>query len=567
MISRRRYLYYSLLTCLSGLAAGCKSQRVHQLISSPQPDMLFQDITHESGISFKLGEKNISRVNALQAIGHGCGFVDYDNDGWLDILLIADEGALLYHNLRNGKFEDVTAKVLPTPPPNAHFLGCSIADYNNDGFPDILLTGYGTMALYQNDRNGAFKDVTDESGLQARHSDDWATSSTWADIDGDGLLELFVGRYVVMNSQTKEFCSFSGLDGSSVWMACGPDQYKSQFGSLYKNNGHGHFIDITEESGLGDAHGNNLGCMFCDYNNDGKPDLYLSNDRRPADLYLNLGNGKFRNVAIPSGVAFGADGALQSGMGIYWGDYDNDGRFDLVVANFGEQPKSLFHNDGGGAFTDLTYESGVGSATLLPLAFGACFVDAENRGLLDLVMSNGHVDSLIKLVDSRQTYRQSSIYLRNTGTGHFVDKSVDAGPAFMKRIVGRGVAIGDFNNDGKQDLLIVNEEGSPLLLQNMSLSNNHWITLRLLWGPNNTDAIGAKVEISTSSGKRIAEVRSAGTYLSADAPQVHFGLGNVSIVDEINIRWPDGKRTSYSHVSSNHSYQITPDIKKPRLLF
>ncbi|HEV2473419.1 MAG TPA: VCBS repeat-containing protein, partial [Chthonomonadales bacterium] len=332
---------------------------------------------------------SLSGTNILQTIGRGCAFLDYDGDGRLDILIVLNSGARLYHNDGAGRFSDGTSAALPPPPAHAHFLGCSVADYDGDGWPDIFLTGYGSTALYHNQRNGTFKDVTRGSGLEARGPYDWTTSAAWAYLGDSAFPDLYVCRYVSFTPASKQLCSFRTLDGGSIQMACGPGTYPSEYGSLYRNLGGGHFKDATREAGLAGTHGNGLGCMFCDFNNDGRPDLYIANDTKPCDLYLNIGHGKFRNISAESGTAYGADGQVQSGMGVDWGDYDNDGRFDLLVANFAGQPKSLYHNEGHNYFSNVSYASGIGAASQTQLAFGASFVDVDNDGLLDIVFTNG----------------------------------------------------------------------------------------------------------------------------------------------------------------------------------
>ncbi|HLH79724.1 MAG TPA: CRTAC1 family protein [Chthonomonas sp.] len=558
-IARREVLGLFLGTVLGSLGDGCGHDPIPQSGKAGQR-FLFRDVAAEAGIDFTLGHTSPMQVNTLEAIGHGCAFLDYDNDGHLDILLVSSPRPRLYRNLGNGRFEDVTETVLPPPPPHAHFLGCSVADYDRDGYLDILLTGYGTRALYHNEGGKKFHDVTSGSGLEAHGPYDWSTGAAWADIDGSGRLCVYIGRYVRFTPYSKQLCSYKGINGSSVMMACGPDSYPSEYGALYRYDGNGRFVDITEKSGML-SHGNTLGCLFCDFNNDGLPDLYLANDLEPADLFLNLGDGRFANIAVASGTAYGADASLQSGMGIDWGDYDNDGRFDLIVANYAQKPKSLFHNEGHDLFTNQSYPSGIGAASLLPLSFGAVFIDFDNDGLLDIVFTNGHVESQIRKVDPTQTYRQSAQLFQNRDGSHFVDISARAGPDFTRRIVGRGIAVGDYDNDGLLDLLVVDEEGKALLLHNETPTTNHWIRFRCVEGEKNTYAIGAKVLIESKIGRRIAEVRAGGSYLSANAPDVHFGLGQVTTVDAIHIFWPNGQKHTFYKLAADRLYLIHRETK------
>ncbi len=495
-------------------------------------------------------------MNTLDTIGHGCAFLDYDGDGRLDILLVGNDHCVLYRNAGGGTFEDVTEKAFPNAPRRPTLLGCAVADYDHDGRQDIFVSGYGRTILYHNEGNETFRDVTSGSGLETRGSDDWTTSAAWADLEGTGRLDLYVCRYVRFNNHEIQLCHYSGLDGSDVLTACGPLNYPPQRGSLYRNLGSGRFRDVTMESGLGGAHGNALACMFCDYNNDGKPDLYVANDQLQGDLFLNLGNGKFRNVAVESGVAYNANGAVPAGMGVDWGDYDGDGRFDLLVTDFVAQPKSLFHNDGA-SFSQASYPTGLGAATVRSLSFGGVFVDADNDGLPDIVITNGHVVPQVARTDRDQTYAQPTQILRNLG-GRFQDISATSGPDFGRKIVGRGIAVGDYDGDGSVDLLIVDDEGPPLLLHNESGASNHWIGLRCLQRAGGSDAIGARVTVSTGGRKLIAEVRASGSYLSTNAPQLHFGMGSNTAVDAIEVRWQDGHFTHVGVTAADQSYRIAP---------
>jgi hypothetical protein len=557
-----------LLIAAVALLAGCRSPEHPPAAptgSAPSAAShpLFRDVAKAGGLNFRLGHANLEYLNILETSGHGCAFLDYDGDGRLDILLVGNAGARLYRNQGDGTFADVTDRALPKPPANAHFLGCAVADYDGDGRPDIFLTGYGSTALYHNEGNGSFRDVTAGSGLEARGPYDWTTSAAWADVDGDGRLDLYVCRYLRFTPESKQLCGYKALDGSAMQMSCNPGAYSPEQGSLYRNEGGGRFTDITQAAGMGDTHGNALGCLFCDFNADGKPDLYIANDAKPADLYLNLGKGRFRNIAVESGTAFGADGLPMSGMGVDWGDYDNDGRFDLLVANYAGQPKSLYHSEGRNLFVNSIYQSGLGAPSLRPLAFGAAFIDYDNDGLLDIVFTNGHVQSLVEKVDSTTSYKQSTQLFHNLGKGRFTDVSAEAGPDFLRKIVGRGIAVGDYDGDGRPDLLVVDEEGAPLLLHNESASHHHWLTLRCLRSPGGPDAVGARITVSAGGHSQVAEVRAGGSYLSANAPEVHFGLGSATRADTVTIRWPDGHTTTLRSVAADHLYRVTPTAAAP----
>ncbi|HLJ55748.1 MAG TPA: CRTAC1 family protein [Chthonomonadaceae bacterium] len=559
------------LAAIAVLAFGCHSAPKTgtppaQAKAATGGEFSFVDVAERSGIKLRLGHADRSHVNILDGIGHGCAFLDYDGDGRLDVLLVANDGARLYRNRGDGTFDDVTAAALPPPPTRAHFLGCAVADYDGDGRPDIFLTGYGCTALYHNLGGGKFADATRGSGLEARSPHDWTTSAAWADVDGDGRLDLYVCRYIQFDPASKQFCRQKALDGASLEMACPPTTYPSQKGSLYRNEGGGKFRDVTAESGLATAHGKALGCMFCDFNGDGKPDLYVANDLKLGDLFMNVGGGKFRNIGPESGTALGADGGAMSGMGIDWGDYDNDGRFDLLAANYARQPKSLYHNEGGALFTDRSYASGIGAPSLLPLTFGVGFLDVDNDGLLDIVFANGHVDSLAERVDPTMSYFQSAQLFHNAGGGRFADASQQAGPDFTRKIVGRGLAIGDFDGDGREDLLIVDDEGAPLLLHNESTAKNHWLTLRCVWKSAHTYAVGARVSVTAGSLRQVREVRAGGSYLSTNAPDLHCGLGPSATSVSLEIRWPDGRKSRFTGLAPDHTYELSAQSPAARLI-
>jgi hypothetical protein len=490
-------------------------------------------------------------------MGFGCALLDYDGDGKLDVLLVARDHVELYRNRGDGTFENVTAKAFPGAVRKPYLMGCSVCDYDGDGRPDLLITGYGRTILYHNQGDGTFKDVTAGSGLEARGPYDWTTSAAWADVDGDGKPALYVCRYVLFTPATKQTCTFKALDGSDVVMTCGPQAYAPEVGSLYKNAGGGRFIDITKASGLGDAHGKALGCMFCDFLNNGRPGLFIANDQTQQDLYVNTGRGKFRNVALQSGVAFGSDGSAIAGMGLDWGDDENRGRFDLLVSNFSGKPKSLFRSDDRGSFSDAAALAGIVGPTLTNLTFGAHFIDLYNKGLQDIVLTNGHVQALIGKADNTTSYLQPTQLFRNLGQGRFEEIGSAAGPDIAKPIAGRGMAVGDFDGDGRQDLLIVDAEGMPRLLHN-DAPPHHYLNIRCLTRPGGPDALGARATVASGKISQLQECRSSGSYLSSDAPGVHFGLGDENHAARVTIRWPQGTMTQYSNVAADHSYVATP---------
>ena len=526
-------------------------------VVEPSP-IQFHDVAKASGISFQWGHASKKGLTILDLVGHGCAFLDFNNDRKLDILLVAEDHCLLYKNRGDGSFEDVTETAFPNAPRKPRLIGCSVADFDGDGYADIFISGYGRNILYHNERNGTFKDVTAGSGLESRSPDDWLTSSAWANLDGSAVPDLYVCRYVLFNSKQIQLCRYPDLKGADLMMACGPLNYRPQKGSLFKNLGKGRFKDITKGSGLDETHGNGLACMFCDFQGTGKPGLYVSNDELQADLFAYQGSGKFKNVAVEKGVAFDGNGGVAAGMGIDWGDFDGDGKFDLLVSDFSGRPKSLYRNEGD-VFSQATFVSGLGNTTLQSLTFGATFIDADNDGKQDIVLTNGHIESEVELTDRVQTYAQATQILRNTG-GSFEDFTTKAGKDFMKHIVGRGIAVGDYDGDGRLDLLIADDEGAPLLLHNDSPAKNNWISLRCEDRSGN-DAIGARVTFALNGKKRVGEVRSSGSYLSSNASALHFGLGDYSSIESLEIRWSNGSISRYRDVKAGRNYLATQDAR------
>lgn len=563
------------LRILPGLAAvcalalaGCRSSPPSPVRSAsgatpPAASPLFRDVARTAGLDFHWGPRDPRNLTIRDMMGFGCAFLDYDGDGKLDILLVASDHVELYRNRGDGAFENVTARAFPNAPRKPYLMGCSVCDYDGDGRPDLFISGYGRTILYHNEGNGTFQDVTAGSGLEARGPYDWTTSAAWADLDGDGRPDLYVCRYVVFTPSTRQFCTFKGIDGSDVVMTCGPSEYRPEVGSLYHNEGNGRFRDITREAGLSDAHGKGLGCMFCDFDNSGRPSLYIANDQLQQDLYVNLGHGRFKNIAPEAGVSYGSDGAFIAGMGVDWGDYDNDGRFDLLVSNFSGLPKALFHNEGHRLFAESGATAGIAAPSLTSLTFGANFIDVSNRGLLDILLANGHVQGLIEKADNTTSYYQSMLLFHNLGNGHFADISAQAGPDFTQKIVGRGVAVGDYDGDGRQDLLVVNAEGTPLLLHNEG-PRHHFLSLRCFARNGKSDALGARVTVKTGARTQMREVRAAGSYLSSDAPDVHFGLGENLKADKVTVRWPDGKTSVFASVAADHAYAVAETDKTLR---
>jgi hypothetical protein len=499
------------------------------------------------GITFRTGHGGKSPLTILQTAGGGAAFLDYDNDGWLDVLLVGERAVELYHNERGKQFRDVTPSAF-LPPPSSLWMGCCTGDYNNDGFTDVYLTGYRCNALLRNNGDGTFRDMT---GLVVpRNHKSWETSCAFADGDGDGWLDLYVARYLRFDERSPQFCTFK-----SVRAACPPHYYDGEQGVFYRNLSGQKFTDATRDAGLHDTHGKGLGVGFCDYDDDGAPDLYIANDGVPGDLLHNDGKGRFRNVGLLSGTAYTARGRPHAGMGVDWSDFDHDGRFDLIVTAFQHEGCSLYQNQGGGLFSDITSTAGLQPPTLLRLGFGVKFADFDNDGYDDLLIANGHVQDTVHGFDDTATYRQRPQLFYNQRNGTFREVSDGAGDAFRRAIVGRGICVGDIDNDGGIDALLVDAEGRPLLLRNTTAPRGNYLTVKVR-GRGRRDDIGARVTLITDGGTQTKEIRTDGGYLSASDPRLHFGLGKNRIVQRLKVRGRSGRTSQRHRLPCNQSLDL-----------
>lgn len=497
-----------LLAALAGGAAwGCRSSQgfsqplLKETASSPPQDPpWFEEKAVSSGISFQLGHlPHTTPLNIFQTIGTGCALFDFDGDGHLDLFLVGQIGTrssscALYHNNGDGTFTDVTrGSGLEQP---GLYTGCAVGDFDNDGRPDLLLTGYGVLQLFRNLGNGRFEDVSKEAGIFSPSPTSWHSSAVFFDFDRDGSLDLYVGRYVIFNSKTMQLCNYGQYKSS-----CGPIFYDPDLGSLYHNEGNGRFKDVTRALGLDNAHGKCLGVAVADVNGDGWPDLYLANDEMPGDLFINDKGKGFHNEGLQRGVALNGAGEMQGGMGVDFGDYDNDGLLDLFVATFEGEPDSLYHATPSGVFEYASINVGIDQLTRNMVGFGAKFLDTNNNGWLDLVIANGHIHDNEDLLDKFNRYLQPMQLFMNQGGHTFRDMSQQAGPGFTTPMVGRGLAVGDVNNDGLLDIVTTDLEGRPRLLINHSPRAGNWIRFTLEGRRSNRMGLGSRI-IVTSEGQR-----------------------------------------------------------------
>jgi enediyne biosynthesis protein E4 len=510
----------------------------------------FKDVAVEAGLTSETisGEKK-SKKYILETTGTGVAIFDYDNDGWPDIFLVngtqigqsAGAAGYLYHNNHDGTFTNVTASAgLKT---GGWGQGVCVGDYDNDGLDDFYVTYYGKNKLYHNEGNGKFKEVAESAGVAGSGSE-WSTGCAFIDYDGDGLLDIVVARYVDFKLET---APLPGQNPSCVWkgapVMCGPRGLKPARNVLYRNLGNGKFADVTTQAGIDKTSGHYcFSVSTFDYNNDGWPDIYIACDSAPNILYRNNGDGTFTDVAAVSGVAFNEDGREQAGMGTTIADYDGDGQLDIFKTNFSDDTSSLYHNDGDGTFSDVTYASGVGANTEY-LGWGAMFFDYDNDGWPDLILANGHVYPEVDTYKLGSSYEEPRLLYHNVGKGKFEDMSKSGGRGITTPWAGRGLAIGDLWNNGRLAVLIANMNARPSLLVNQVSYPNHWIGIKTVGTGSNRDGIGARVTIKVGSRILTDEVRSGSSYDSNSDMRLHFGTGAATTIDSVQVRWPGpGKR-------------------------
>jgi hypothetical protein len=527
----------------------------------PLPQLI--DITDSTGIKFEHLSSSDKKY-IVESMGGGVALIDYDRDGLLDIyftnsptvdMALAGKKArsALYHNNGDGTFTDVTDKAGVGYPCFA--MGAVVGDYNNDGWPDLLVTCLGGVVLYRNNGDGTFTDVTRQAGLIDTQ---FATGAAFGDYDADGFVDLFVSHYVDFHLDdlpkfgSSKTCQYHGLA-----VQCGPRGLKGAGDLLFHNNGDGTFTEVSKAAGVDDPHGYyGLGTVWSDFNDDGRIDLFVANDSTPNFLYRNDGKGHFTDVAFLAGAAVSQDGSEQAGMGIALGDYLHTGRLSLFVTHFSEEYAALFRNDGGMSFTDVSFQAGVASPTIPYVGWGTAFFDFDNDGWLDLFMVNGHVYPQVDTLDVGARYREPKLLFLNQHNGTFRNIGELVGPAIRVPQVSRGAAFGDLFNNGRIDIVVENVDGKPLILRNEGGNHNHWIEFELAGTKSNRLALNARLRAVAGDLIQVDEVRSGGSYLSQNDLRIHFGLATHDYLDRLEILWPSGKTETISNLAADRLYSV-----------
>jgi hypothetical protein len=523
---------------------------------SRNPGFRLVDVTKQAGINFRHNAGSFGAKYLPETMGPGCAFLDYDADGWLDILIVngtnwpgrpRQPGTLqLYRNNRNGTFTDVTRQAGLAV--EMYGMGVAAGDFDNDGFPDLFVTGVGQNRLFRNNGKGGFIDVTKASGLGGRSS--FSTSAVWFDFDRDGLLDLFVCNYVRWSPEHDVFCSVDGKQKTY----CTPEAYRGATSWLFRNRGDGTFEDVTAKSGIFDASSKALGVAMFDHDRDGWPDLVVANDTQPNKLYRNLRNGTFEEIGLKAGIAFSEHGKARAGMGIDTADFENAGAAGVAITNFDNEMIGLYRAAADG-YVDVAMKTGVGEASRNRLGFGCLFFDADLDGRLDLIAVNGHIDATDRQAGRSTGHAQPPHLFLNRGSG-FTDVAAAAGPEFAAPKVARGLACGDFDNDGDIDLLITTNQGPAHLFRNDVVNGNRSLRIRLTGTKSNRDAIGAVVRVFTPDGAQMRMVRSGSSYLSQSELPVTFGLGKRDAAERVVIEWPSGRTQDFKAVRAG-SYHCT----------
>jgi len=539
------------LGALAVAAGGLALHRAQANPASPGIDtkgdikVTYTDIAKAAGITFVQDSTATDQKYYLETMGTGVGWIDYDQDGLMDLYLVQTGAtdiykpphplrSALYRNNGDGTFTDVTEKA-GVGNEGFYAQGVAVGDYDNDGYPDMLVTGYGHAILYHNNGNGTFTDVTEKAGVADQGG--WSTSAGWFDYDKDGYLDLVICNYIEWTPQTNIWC---GEHRPGYRAYCHPDNYRGQHIKLYHNNHDGTFTDVSDKSGVSKPEAKGMGVVLADFNNDGFADIAIANDTWPNFLFLNNHDGTFRDVSFNSGVAASEDGKYEAGMGIDAADFDGDGWMDLYVTHLDFELNRLYHNNHDETFDDVTFSSGLGNKAIFLSGVSAKFIDYDNDGWKDILQANGSMLDNIRLYHTEESYAEPKLMFRNLGQGRFDKVSDQLGPDFMKPTVGRGLATADFDNDGDIDVAINNRGAAPELLRNDGGNANNWLTVRLIGVKSNRDGIGASLKLVSEGFTQFDQAKGGSSYMSASDPRIHFGLGKRKTIESLEITWPSG---------------------------
>jgi hypothetical protein len=516
----------------------------------------YTNVREAAGITFKQDSTQTEQKYYLETMGTGVGWIDYDQDGLMD-LYFTQAGAtdaytppqplhgVLYHNNGDGTFADVTEKA-GVGPRDFYGQGVAVGDFDNDGYPDLYLTGYGRAILYHNNGNGTFTDVTEKAGVADKGG--WSTSAGWFDYDKDGYLDLVVLNYIEWTPQTNIWC---GERRPGYRSYCHPDNYRGQRIKLYHNNHDGTFTDVSEKSGVGVPEAKGMGVVLADFNNDGWPDIAVANDTWPNFLFINKHDGTFKDVSFSSGVAASEDGRYEAGMGIDAADLDGDGWLDIYVTHLDFELNRLYHNNHDETFDDATFSSGIGNKAIFFSGLTAKLLDYDNDGWTDISQVNGSMLDNIHLYHSEVTYKEPKLMFRNLGHGKFEKISEQLGPDFMRPVAARSLAVADYDNDGDLDLAIVDRGDYPELLRNDGGNANHWLEVLLIGTKSNRDGIGASLTLVSDGFTQVKQSQGGMGYMSASDRRIHFGLGQRKSIESLEITWPSGTVDKLSNVPIN----------------
>ncbi len=519
----------------------------------------FNNVTRAAGIHFTHFKGNQGIAINLEEFGPGVCVADFDGDGWQDIYFVNgrdlyDRGIkvqnALYRNNGDSTFSDVTDKA--GVPGTGYGMGCVWGDYDNDGHPDLFVTQYGRNVLYHNNGDGTFTDVTDKAGVAGMDFGTYFHSgATFLDYDRDGKLDLYVGGYVAFAPGAQRYCKLGGVTSS-----CPPSAYQGSPNILYHNNGDGTFTNVTKKAGIYQPNGKNLSVGAADYDNDGWPDIFVANDGLNAYLYHNQHNGTFKEEGALSGMAFTNQGHTMAAMCISLGDYNNDGWLDLYISDFQGSSDHLWKNDGRGSFDEVSDHAGITAPTRAVLSFGGGFFDYDNDGWLDLFIANGHVYPEVELATPEVRYKQLNTLFHNDGHGKFTDVTKSSGDGFTTPYVGRGAAFADFDNDGFVDVVVGNNGDPPILLHNSGGNGHHFASFKLVGTKSNRDAMGARLKLTARGMTQIREIAGGGSYLSQSDLRAHFGLGSAEKIDRLEVTWPSGAQQSFKDFPVDQFYSI-----------